>query len=141
VLELLAGRSLLLVEIKAGPQGSQVLAERVGALLSRYFGAAAAISFDPEALAVLAQRYPDLPRGLDALWPPDDEEALAAFELAIETAQPQFLVLELESALSEPARRHRAAGLPVIAWTVRSPEEAAKVAPCSDNVIFEGFDI
>jgi len=39
----------------------------------------------------------------------------------------------------EIAARHRAEGLPVIAWTVRSPEQCAALKDHCDNVIFEGF--
>jgi hypothetical protein len=40
---------------------------------------------------------------------------------------------------SAPARAARDAGFPIVAWTVRSAEQAAEVAPHCDNIIFEGF--
>src|SRR5689334_21125413 len=58
-----AGRSLLLVEIKSGPDVAAALAERTGQLLARYDGPAAAISFDARALAVVKASRPDIPRG------------------------------------------------------------------------------
>ena len=33
----------------------------------------------------------------------------------------------------------RAKGMPVIAWTVRSPEQWDRVSDHCDNLIFEGF--
>jgi glycerophosphoryl diester phosphodiesterase len=136
-LELVAGRAMLLVEIKPGPHGGEATAARTGELLDRYRGPAAAISFDPEALAWVARRRPHLPRGLDAMWL-EDADGEAAFVQACELADPHFLVLELGSVVTPAARHRRADGLPVIAWTVRGPEDAARVAEDCDNVIFEG---
>jgi glycerophosphoryl diester phosphodiesterase len=137
-LELVDARAMLLVEIKPGPQGCEELAARTGELLDAYDGPAAAISFDPQALAWLGKARPGLPRGLDATGL-DDPEAEAAFEAACELADPQFLVLELGSAQAPAARRRRAKGLPVLAWTVRGPQDAVRVAGDCDNIIFEGF--
>ena len=139
VLDLVAGRCMLLVELKAGPD-HEVLAERVAAHLDRYSGPAAAISFDPQSLAWFALERPSVPRGLDAMW--DLEfEADAAPELArqIELSQADFLVLERGCALGELAAGQRAEGRPVIAWTLRSTDEVEAVAEHVDNFIFEGF--
>jgi glycerophosphoryl diester phosphodiesterase len=137
-LALIAGRAMVLVELKPGPQGVEPLVARTAQLLDRYSGPAAAISFDPQALALMARRERNLPRGLDATLL-EDAEAGAAFEQGCALADPQFLVLELGSVLAPAAMRMRAQGLPVIAWTVRSPEDTAKIADYSDNFIFEGF--
>jgi glycerophosphoryl diester phosphodiesterase len=40
---------------------------------------------------------------------------------------------------SAEAAKLRAKGLPVVAWTVRQPEQWAAVAEACDNLIFEGF--
>jgi glycerophosphoryl diester phosphodiesterase len=137
-LRLVDGRAMLLVEIKAGPYGATQLAARTAELLGHYHGPAAAISFDAEALAWLKARRPRIARGLDATGA-EQPDGAAKMELACETADPHFLVLELASAAAPAARRLRAEGRPVIAWTVRSPEDAARVADHSDNFIFEGF--
>ena len=139
VLDLVAGRSMLLVELKATPD-HEALAERVADVLDRYAGPVAAISFDPQSLAWFALERPSLPRGLDAMW--DLEfEADAAPELArqIELSQADFLVLEQRCAVGELAAGQRALGRPVIAWTLRSTEEVEAVAERVDNFIFEGF--
>ncbi len=139
VLDLVAGRAMLLVELKAGPD-HEALAVRVAEQLDRYAGAVAAISFDPQSLAWFALERPDIPRGLDAMW--DLEfEADAAPELArqIELSQADFLVLEKGVAVGELAAAQRAQGRPVVAWTLRSTEEVEAVAERCDNFIFEGF--
>jgi glycerophosphoryl diester phosphodiesterase len=137
-LRLVDGRAMLLVEIKSGPGGAAALAARTAELLARYPGPAAAISFDAEALAWLKSHRPRLARGLDAK---DAQQPAgeAALERSCEAADPHFLVLELGSVLAPTAVRLRAEGRPVIAWTVRSQEDSAKVADHSDNFIFEGF--
>ena len=40
---------------------------------------------------------------------------------------------------SDRADEYRNDGMPVVAWTVRSPEEWASVSDHCDNLIFEGF--
>ncbi len=139
VLDLVAGRAMLLVELKAGPD-HVALAEAVAAHLDRYSGPVAAISFDPTSLAWFALERPSIPRGLDAMW--DLEfEADAAPELArqVELSQADFLVLEKTVAAGPLAGTHRAEGRPVIAWTLRSTDEVDAVAERIDNFIFEGF--
>ena len=138
VLDLVAGRSLVLIEIKSPPP-EDALEERVAELLDAYDGPAAVIGFHPDALRWFAVNRPDVPRGLDALGL-GDEAADAAFAQALDIAQPHFLVLEQSSAAAAPAKEARAAGRPVIAWTIRSPAEARAVAGVADNFIFEGFD-
>ncbi len=146
VLERVAGRAMLLVEIKAAAEQTAALAARTAEILDRHDAAAAVISFDAAALAWFARERPDRPRGLDAAWLSDhdleDREGqahLQAFEAALETARPDFLVLEMESAEGGPAARRRGKDMPVIAWTVRSAEDAARVSDSCDNFIFEGF--
>ena len=137
-LNVIAGRVMLLVEIKAAQDGDGALEARVAELLDRYDGPAAVISFDAEALAWFAEHRPRRARGLDALGL-EDEGAVGAFATARELARPHFLVLEKQSVLTPVARAARAGGAPVIAWTVRSVEEAGAVGEHCDNFIFEGF--
>ena len=137
-LELVSGRAMLLVEIKSGHGGAERLAARTGELLDSYSGPAAAISFDPRALAWLAANKPGIVRGLDAMGG-EEADAVEHLERACDLAKPHFLVLELSTAIGPAASRHRAEGRPVIAWTVRSPQDRARVAGHADNFIFEGF--
>lgn len=145
VLDLVAGRAALLVEIKAGPGIGGALEGRTAELLDRYAGEAAVISFEPDALSWFARHRPDRARGLDATGLSDEQiladggAAAMDFERALKTGRPDFLVLETASASGSLAARHRASGVPVLAWTVRSAEEAATLAPYCDSIIFEGF--
>ena len=139
VLELVAGRAMLLIELKPGPE-PDVLARRVADLLDRYRGDVAAISFDPASLAWFAAERPQLPRGLDAMWDPEFEaEAAGELERLLALSDPHFLALEKQAAMGPLAAAWRASGRPVIAWTMRSTEDVDAVADHCDNFIFEGF--
>ena len=65
--------------------------------------------------------------------------SLAALE-QVEIARPDFLALGLDMLPSARADLYRAKGMPVIAWTVRSPEQWEAVSDHCDNLIFEGFE-
>lgn len=139
VLSQIHGRAMLLVELKAGGD-LEALAARTAQLLRSYRDPFAVISFDAEALAWFARRWPDVPRGLDAFWArPDEAEAAERLERDCALANPHFLVLGLEAAAGPTAAACRARGRPVVAWTVRSGEDADTVAEHCDNFIFEGF--
>ncbi len=139
VLDVVDGRAMLLIELKPGPDPA-ALAARTAALLDAYRGAFAVIGFDAESLGWFARHRPDWPRGLDAMWETDYlAEARQELERLSAIADPHFLVLELEAARSPVADQRRRAGQPVVAWTVRSTEDAARVADHCDNFIFEGF--
>jgi glycerophosphoryl diester phosphodiesterase len=138
-LELVRGRQTLLIELKSGPD-PEALAARTAEVLRSYDGPFAVIGFDATALGWFARRLPDVPRGLDAMWPAGDEaQAREELDRQCALARPHFLVLELKAIASPLAAERRATSLPVIAWTVRSTEDADKVAEHSDNFIFEGF--
>lgn len=140
-----ASRGMILVEIKTGPGADGPLPARVAELIDAYGGPTAVISFDPAPLAWFARHSPHVPRGLDAAGFADADIASTtgdltqAFAHLIESAQPDFLVLQLDTALGALAAQERANGRPVLAWTVRSPEDAARVKAACDNFIFEGF--
>ena len=139
VLNLVAGRAMMLIELKAAPD-PMALADRIAVLLEHYSGPLAAISFDAAALAWFGTRRPDTPRGLDAMWDADYEaEARNELERQVAQSQPHFLVLEKSAAMGPLAAEHRLKGLPVIAWTMRSTDDVDLVADHVDNFIFEGF--
>lgn len=137
-LQLVSDRAMLLVEIKSGPSGAGPLAERTAELLGRHHGPSMAISFDALALAWLAEHRPALARGLDFVGLEDPAMA-EHFDRACDLAEPDALVLQLKSAMTGAAQQRRASGQPVLAWTARSPLDAAQAAGAADNIIFEGF--
>jgi glycerophosphoryl diester phosphodiesterase len=145
--DLVAGRVLLLVELKSRFDGDLRLAQRTADVLSRYRGPVAAMSFDPEPVAALRQFAPRLMRGLVAQRRERGgrgEESLPAHRLRYArnalAAQLQFLayrVSDLPAAL--PCFMRSVLRLPLLTWTVRTEEERSRAARWADQIIFEGF--
>jgi len=132
VLDLVDGRALIHIELKTKPGEEGPLDQAVAALIDDYAGPVAIIGFNAQSHAWWARHRPDVLRGLDSR----DEHRLAG---AVAIGQPHFLALSVDMLAGEPARRARAAGFPVVAWTVRSETQAADIADLCDNLIFEGF--
>ena len=146
-LQRVAGRSLLVIELKVFGGDEGPLERRVAELLDEYGGPAAVISFNPHTVAWFAERRPGLLRGLDSSayhdalnWPLAAEQRRSLAELEhVALARPQFLALGLDMLPSRRGDELRASGLPVVAWTVRSPAQWERVRPHCDNLMFEGW--
>ncbi|GLK71784.1 glycerophosphodiester phosphodiesterase [Ancylobacter dichloromethanicus] len=150
--ELLArvgGRVPLIIELKSHFDGETAIAARAATVLSGYGGPAALMSFDPALVAALRSLAPHIPRGITMEHRYDDPEwdILSAGTkhdwgnlLHLPQTRPDFIahyVKELPSAAVDLARRR--APMPLLAWTVRTPQDRA-VADChADQMIFEGF--
>jgi glycerophosphoryl diester phosphodiesterase len=146
-LDRVAGRALMVIELKVLGGDEGALEQRVAELLDRYEGPVAVISFNPQAVGWFAEHRPGVLRGLDSSayhdalnWPlaPEQRRALAELE-HVAIAAPHFLALGLDMLPSARGAELRAAGLPVLAWTVRSPGQWARVQSCCDNLMFEGW--
>jgi glycerophosphoryl diester phosphodiesterase len=144
VLRRVGGRQMLLIEIKT-PHAPDALETRVAEALDHYDGPAAVISFHAASLAWFAEHRPHIPRGLDAAGPSDELITKSGMDLEnlfdgqFDFAQPNFLLLHKDMIGGRVATRHRAQGVPVITWTLRSTEDVDAVAAHVDNFIFEGF--
>ena len=144
VLDLLAGSTPLLIEVKnEGDVGP--LEEAVLELLTGYRGPYAVQSFHPGTVRFWRERAPRVPRGLlsgdfhDERLDDDERRRLRCLETVGE-CEPDFIGYDVRLLPFAPVARERAAGRPVIGWTVRSREEALRALAHCDNVIFEGFD-
>ncbi len=130
-LQVIAGRSLVLIELKT-PTGQEGLLEaKVAEQIAAYAGPAAVLSFNAEALAWMARHHPSIPRGLNA----NQAEALPDATLA----QADFLSLNLCLGGHPDVKSWRAVGGAAVAWTVRSEAQRAALAHQVDNIIFEGL--
>ncbi len=138
-LAVVAGRTPVLVELKTPIGQEGPLEHRVAQLLSAYSGPAAAIGFNPAALAAVARAAPRTPRGLN-IAPRVDENARHVegrsddLYASVAIARPHFLGLH-QSLLNGPRPHH----LPIVGWTIRSPAERQAVQGACDTVMFEGF--
>ena len=148
LLDLVAGRVTLVIELKSLGDGDDRLPLRAAQVLAGYRGPAAVMSFDPFQVAVVREAAPDITRGLVA------EKARgragetfgvrcrrAADYLAnLARARPQFLAYSVADlpALPPLLARH-VLRMPVLTWAVRTEPDRAKAARWADQVIFEGW--
>lgn len=154
LLETVAGRVPLVVELKSRFDGDPALARRVAALAAGYAGPLVIESFDPDPVALLRREGEALgvsriPRGLVAQaaydaaeWPElsDAQRRKLACWLHFQRALPEFVSFKAEDLPhAVPTLLRDALSMPVTAWTVRGAEQAAAVAPWVDQIVFEGF--
>ena len=151
VLEIVAGRAPLLVEIKdqdgaMGPDTGTL--ERAAARdLAGYAGPVAVMSFNPHAVAAFAEAAPGIPRGLTTeAWRPSLSHPVARARRAELRAIPDYdrvgaCFISHEAAdLARPrVAELRAAGAAVLCWTIRSEAAERKARRVAQNITFEGY--
>jgi glycerophosphoryl diester phosphodiesterase len=149
LVDLVAGRTPLVVELKSRFDGDLRLATRTAAVLRGHDAPLAAMSFDPALIVELRRWAPDLVRGIvterhyrsphwDMLGPARKWEL--AFLLHGWRSRPAFLAYRVNDlAAFAPRVARNMFGLPVLAWTVRSEKDRAVAARFADQIIFEGF--
>ena len=149
-LEQVAGRTLLQVELKRQPNEAmrQTLARTAAAAFADYAGPLTVESFDPQLLIAVRRHGYRGPIGIITTHYRDDEPGLSRGERRVlrhllhwPSTRFDFISC-FRGALDLPAVRFfRALGMPVTAWTIRSPEEArAALAAGAGQIVFEGFD-
>ncbi|MEW6121064.1 MAG: glycerophosphodiester phosphodiesterase family protein [Pseudomonadota bacterium] len=148
VLELVAGRAPLLIELKSAFDGDMRLADACAALVADYAGPVALMSFDPDLVAQVRRTAPSIIRGIVAegrydrkIWPdlsPTQRRTLP-YLLHWPRTRFDFVAYRVRDVGNAPARLARRLGIPVLAWTVRTPEERARAGTLADQIIFEGF--
>lgn len=144
-LAVIGSRAMVHVELKTPYGAVGPLEQRVHDILIDHAGPVSVIGFNPYSHAWFADRYPGVLRGLDSYsyaraphMSEDQRKSFAALE-HVAIARPHFLALDVDMLPNEKARRLRAEGMPVVAWTVRSAEQWDSVKAECDNLVFEGF--
>ena len=146
-LGLVAGRVPLVCEVKSRFDGDLRLADRVAAGTAAYRGPLAVKSFDPAVLARLRALRVANPLGLVAAADDAGREgslARAGHDLAEllhdAATRPDFLSFRVDDLPHEVTQFFRVTlGLPVMGWTVRTPEQRQRAARWADQMVFEGF--
>ena len=152
VLELVAGRVPLLIEVKdqsgdLGPEAIGPLEEAVASVLRDYRGPLAVMSFNPESVAAFASLLPEVPRGLTCdAFDHDEWSAVPAHsrahlaEIADYTRTGSSFISCGRTALDRaPVHALKAKGVPVLTWTIRDAEQDTAAREIADNVTFEGY--
>ena len=146
---LVAGRVPIVVELKSHFDGDRKLVGRMAQVLASYGGPVAAMSFDPDQVKALRQTMPELPRGIvaqrlysEADWPEAtlaQRKGMLHLKHAFHT-RPHFVAYWVND-LPAPApfiARH-VFGLPLLTWTVRTPQQRERAVRDAEKMIFEGF--
>lgn len=149
-LSLVDGRVPVLAEIKSDwSEPDPGFLPAICELARGYQGPLALMSFDPTLMTIVANLSPEIPRGLvsrDFTQDPAAAERLGRMRayaltnlLDQSAVAPSFIAYDI-NALPTPAVRYvrEFEGLPVFAWTVRSPTDWLIAGQWADAAIFEG---
>ena len=151
VLARVDGHAPLLIELKdqtPTPGGDDGALEAATArALAGYGGPVAVMSFNPAMIARMARLAPHIPRGLvTCAWP---EDAAPTLDPALRARLREITDFDAVGAsfishdhrdLDRPAvAALKARGVPVLCWTLRSPQAAAAARQIADQITFEGF--
>lgn len=150
----IAGATPVICEIKSAFDGDLRLAERVAKIAAAYTGKIALKSFDPNVIAYLRREaqtlgIAHLPLGIVAeanfhghAWDflSDEQRRGMSTLMHWEKTRPDFLSWRVADLPHATPSLCRAYGVPVLAWTVRSAEEAERAGEFADQLIFEGFE-
>jgi len=138
-LDVIAGRGPVLVELKTEDGAVGAMETKVAETLGGYGGCAAVIGFNPLSHAWFAANRPELPRGLNLDLKPDAPLQDEALDEMINIARPHFLLPGGDGldAVAVAALHERQ--LPLVVWTVRSPERWRAMSAYCDSLIFEGW--
>ena len=152
LLELVAGRVPLLVEIKSEWDAPDTtFLQSIAKTATAYAGPIALMSFDPAVMAAVRGLAPEIPRGIVAgqfaadCWWRDQLGPARAYDLThllkSGPAAPDFYAYDV-NALPTPVARfaREVEGLPLFTWTVRTEEQRATAARWADAPIFEGYE-
>jgi glycerophosphoryl diester phosphodiesterase len=144
-LAVIGHRAMVHIELKTPYGEVGPLEQRVHEVIADHNGPLCLIGFNPYSHAWFADRYPGVLRGLDSYsyakapnMSEDQRRSLARLE-HVAIARPHFLALGLDMLPCERAAKHRADGMPIVAWTVREPAQWDAIKDGCDNLIFEGF--
>ena len=146
---LVAGRVPLVIEVKSHFNGDRKLVKRMAEVLASYSGPAVGMSFDPDQVLALREIMPKLARGIVAEreytatdWPeasPEQRRDMTHLRHAFRT-RPHFVNYQLNDLpAAAPWIARNIFGLPLLGWTVRTPEQRERAARYADQMIFEGF--
>ena len=137
----------LVIELKSHWDGDERLVSRALDVLKDYHGQYCIMSFDPDMIEAVRKRSPATIRGIvadrafdpfyDSL-PLKRRQEMRTFAYMART-DPDFISFYYGELPHAPVEAFRAAGKPVITWTIREPEQARMALRYSDQITFERF--
>ncbi len=151
VLDLVAGRAPLLVEIKdqTGAMGRETgaLEQAVAHALTGYAGPVAVMSFNPHSVIAFGKTAPEVPRGLTTCafrrkdWQRLPRGAFADLRgIPLYGAAGASFVSHRAADLGNPRIAElKEQGAAILCWTIRSPAEETAARRIAQNITFEGY--
>lgn len=148
LLDLVGGRAPLLLELKSENLPLGHLEARVARQLAHYDGEVAVMAFKPSSLAWFAKHKPHITRGQLSRAYREESATFKAWAmrflrrnlLVSVESQPHFIAYEVTALPGAFAVAvARAAGMPILAWTVRDEEDLLLATKYADNIIFENL--
>lgn len=148
LLEQVAGRVPLIIEIKSHWTDLGPLERRAADLVATYDGPAALMSFDTRSVGLVRQFAPQIVRGIVAERFDDPSEwpgvslprrLMMRHLLPALWCRPHFIAYHVKALPAIAPMVTRALGLPLLTWTVRTPEDRTTATRWADQMIFEGF--
>jgi len=146
---LTAGKALIVCEIKSANDGDMRLTERVATLARHYSGPLVIKSFDPRVVRHWHSLGTGIPAGIVAMndYEYPDYAMLSAQEkhalanlLHFADTRPDFVSWRVRDLpCAAPYLCRAALGLPLMTWTVRTPEDREAASRNADQMVFENF--
>lgn len=137
VLDLVAGRAPILIEVKTPGAFVGALCRSVRNALEAYDGEAAVMSFNPAVGRWFRQHASQHMRGLVVTEQEEGRMGKIKRHLSLWQAKPDFLAYDIRDLPSRFANRQRARGLKVLTWTVRTVEQRKTASVHADQMIYE----
>ena len=146
VLNLVDGKTPLLIEIKNSSTKVGKLEQKVVDLLKNYNGEYAVQSFNPFSLQYFKNHAPNILRGqLSGSYKGEDFNGIPFYQkfflkrMALnKTISPtNFINYEANALPNRYVKKYKQ--IPLLAWVVRSKEEYLRVVKHCDNIVFEDF--
>ncbi|MBS7704005.1 glycerophosphodiester phosphodiesterase family protein [Chelatococcus asaccharovorans] len=144
----IAGRVPLVIEVKSRFDGNLALIRRTAAVVGCRSEPIAVMSFDPDVIAAFGDLAPGVARGIVAESEYDDTDwshldAAKRHELSqflhIDRSRPDFIAWRVADLPSTATVMARHFGMPVLTWTVRTPQDRERARAYADQMIFEDF--
>ena len=134
--------------MKSRFDGNLALIRRTAAVVGRRSEPIAVMSFDPDVIAAFGDLAPGVARGIVAESEYDDTDwshldAAKRHELSqflhIDRSRPDFIAWRVADLPSTATVMARHFGMPVLTWTVRTPQDRERARAYADQMIFEDF--
>lgn len=145
VLELVDGKVPLLIELKSLSR-KQMLNMALAALLDGYHGHCAVQAFDPLRILWFHNNAKKMPRGQLSFGFTDQampklRRAMLNSQIWNKLTRPDLIAYNVDTLTDNVLAKIRRQKIPLLLWTVNTPDKLKQAAPMCDNIIFESLEL